>query len=83
MFDSSIKAKILVYFQFCFAHDTARVIQCLIQFGSEDQRNIVFDELKGIADYGISQSMWCTEFVHQGRKQDYPLVFSFGKFCIL
>ena len=35
-------------FQFCFAHDTARVIQCLIQFGSEDQRTIVFDELKGM-----------------------------------
>ena len=39
----------LLYFQFCFAHDTARVIQCLIQFGTEEQRNIVFDELKGIA----------------------------------
>ena len=36
-----------VFLQFCFAHDTARVIQCLIQFGTPEQRDIVFEELKG------------------------------------
>jgi len=29
------------------AHDSTRVLQCLIQFGSEEQRKAVFDELKG------------------------------------
>lgn len=32
--------------EFCFAHDTARVVQCLIQFGSPEQREKVFEELK-------------------------------------
>ncbi|KAL4236270.1 hypothetical protein ACF0H5_004657 [Mactra antiquata] len=32
--------------EFCFAHDTARVIQCLIQHGSPEHRESVFDELK-------------------------------------
>ncbi|XP_069783488.1 pumilio homolog 3 [Narcine bancroftii] len=30
-----------------FAHDTARVIQCYLQFGDEKQRHEVFEELKG------------------------------------
>ncbi|XP_052775179.1 pumilio homolog 3-like [Mya arenaria] len=33
--------------EFCFAHDTARVVQCLIQYGSTDHREMVFEELKG------------------------------------
>lgn len=32
--------------EFCFAHDTARVVQCLIQHGTAAQRDIVFKELK-------------------------------------
>ncbi|KAK3606156.1 hypothetical protein CHS0354_010789 [Potamilus streckersoni] len=32
--------------QFCFAHDTARVVQCLIQHGTPEQREHVFEELK-------------------------------------
>uniref|UniRef100_A0A673KL02 PUM-HD domain-containing protein n=1 Tax=Sinocyclocheilus rhinocerous TaxID=307959 RepID=A0A673KL02_9TELE len=30
-----------------FAHDSTRVLQCFIQFGSDEQRQEVFDELKG------------------------------------
>lgn len=30
-----------------FAHDSVRVLQCFIQFGSHEQRQEVFDELKG------------------------------------
>jgi len=37
-----------VPFQFCFAHDTARVIQALIQHGTPEHRETVFDELKGM-----------------------------------
>ncbi|XP_062611509.1 pumilio homolog 3-like [Saccostrea cucullata] len=32
--------------EFAFAHDTARVLQCLIQYGSPEQREIVFQEIK-------------------------------------
>ncbi|KAL3869283.1 hypothetical protein ACJMK2_041986 [Sinanodonta woodiana] len=32
--------------QFCFAHDTARVVQCLIQHGTPEQKEHVFEELK-------------------------------------
>ncbi|KAL5022834.1 hypothetical protein ScPMuIL_001989 [Solemya velum] len=32
--------------QYVFAHDTARVLQCLIQHGSLDQKDQVFDEIK-------------------------------------
>ncbi|XP_060575249.1 pumilio homolog 3-like [Ruditapes philippinarum] len=32
--------------EFCFAHDTARVIQCLIQYGTPEHRERVFEELK-------------------------------------
>ena len=32
--------------QLIFAHDTSRVIECLIQFGNEKQKSGVFDELK-------------------------------------
>lgn len=35
-------------FQFCFAHDTARVVQCLIQYGTPEHRETVFEELKGM-----------------------------------
>ena len=34
--------------EFCYAHDTARVIQCLINYGSPEQKEQVFEELKGI-----------------------------------
>lgn len=30
-----------------FAHDSVRVLQCFIQFGSHEQRRVVFEELKG------------------------------------
>uniref|UniRef100_A0A7N8WJQ8 Pumilio RNA-binding family member 3 n=1 Tax=Mastacembelus armatus TaxID=205130 RepID=A0A7N8WJQ8_9TELE len=33
--------------QMAYAHDSVRVIQCFIQFGSHEQRQQVFDELKG------------------------------------
>ncbi|KAG7235619.1 hypothetical protein INR49_002429 [Caranx melampygus] len=32
--------------QMAFAHDSVRVLQCFIQFGSHEQRREVFDELK-------------------------------------
>nr|XP_020456725.1 pumilio homolog 3 isoform X2 [Monopterus albus] len=32
--------------QMAFAHDSVRVLQCFIQFGSHEQRQEVFDELK-------------------------------------
>ncbi|TNN86389.1 Pumilio 3 [Liparis tanakae] len=33
--------------QMAFAHDSVRVLQCFIQFGSHEQRQEVFEELKG------------------------------------
>ena len=30
-----------------FAHDSVRVLQCFLQFGSHEQRQVVFEELKG------------------------------------
>lgn len=33
--------------QMAFAHDSVRVLQCFIQFGSHEQRQVVFEELKG------------------------------------
>lgn len=30
-----------------FAHDSVRVLQCFIQFGSHEQRQEVFEEVKG------------------------------------
>lgn len=30
-----------------FAHDSVRVLQCFIQFGSHEQRKEVLEELKG------------------------------------
>lgn len=30
-----------------FAHDSVRVLQCFIQFGSHEQRQETFEELKG------------------------------------
>uniref|UniRef100_A0A3Q3WLU0 PUM-HD domain-containing protein n=1 Tax=Mola mola TaxID=94237 RepID=A0A3Q3WLU0_MOLML len=32
--------------QIAFAHDSVRVLQCFIQFGSHDQRQLVYEELK-------------------------------------
>ncbi|XP_048763203.2 pumilio homolog 3-like isoform X2 [Ostrea edulis] len=32
--------------EFAFAHDTARVLQCLIQYGSPTQRDVVYQEIK-------------------------------------
>ena len=31
-----------------FAHDTSRVVECLVQYGNEKEKNIVFDELKSV-----------------------------------
>lgn len=42
-------------FQFCFAHDTARVVQCLIQYGTPEHRETVFEELKGKFAIAIQQ----------------------------
>ena len=39
-------------YQFAFAHDTARVLQCLIQYGSPEQKDSVYQEVKG------SHSAW-------------------------
>lgn len=33
--------------QMAFAHDSVRVLQCFLQFGSHEQRQLVFEELKG------------------------------------
>lgn len=30
-----------------FAHDTSRVIQCLIKYGTQEHKNAIFEELKG------------------------------------
>ncbi|OPL20643.1 pumilio domain-containing protein, partial [Mytilus galloprovincialis] len=32
--------------EFAFAHDTARVLQCLVQHGSPGQKDEVFEEVK-------------------------------------
>ena len=38
-----------VYFiiKMAFAHDTVRVIECLMQYGNENQRTTIFTELEG------------------------------------
>ncbi|XP_041360109.1 pumilio homolog 3-like [Gigantopelta aegis] len=33
-------------YEFALAHDTARVVQCLVQFGSNEQRTSIMEELK-------------------------------------
>lgn len=38
---------LLFCLQMAFAHDSVRVLQCFIQFGSHEQRQEVFEELKG------------------------------------
>ncbi len=35
-----------MFYQLIFAHDTCRVIECLVQYGNEKQKNTVFDETK-------------------------------------
>lgn len=37
----------LSWLQMAFAHDSVRVLQCFIQFGSHEQRQEVFEEIKG------------------------------------
>lgn len=36
----------MLFEKVAFAHDTVRVIECLIQYGNENHRNAVFSELK-------------------------------------
>ncbi|XP_078425454.1 pumilio homolog 3 [Cetorhinus maximus] len=55
-----------------FAHDSARVIQCYVQFGDEKQRQEAFDELKGhLVD--LSKSKYgrhvVKKFLMYGNKQ--------------
>ena len=35
------------YFQLIYAHDTSRVIQCLMKYGLQEHKNALFEELKG------------------------------------
>lgn len=37
------------FLQIAFAHDSTRVIQCYIQYGTEEQRKQAFEELRGIS----------------------------------
>lgn len=34
--------------QLVFAHDTVRVIQCCVKYGTEDQRKAIFEEIRGM-----------------------------------
>ncbi|XP_056875712.1 pumilio homolog 3 isoform X1 [Takifugu flavidus] len=43
--------------QMAFAHDSVRVLQCFIQFGSHEQRRVVFEELKDDI-IGLSKSQY-------------------------
>lgn len=38
---------VLSFLQMAFAHDAVRVLQCYIQFSNHEQRQEVFEELKG------------------------------------
>lgn len=38
---------ILYLLQLSVKHDTARVVQCCLKYGSRDQRTSLFNELKG------------------------------------
>lgn len=57
--------------QIAFAHDSTRVIQCLIQYGSEEQRKWAFEELQGIGNkqcvYLIIKSL-----VFPRNAEEYP-----------
>ncbi len=33
--------------QLIFAHDTSRVIQCLMKYGTQEDKTAVFEELRG------------------------------------
>ena len=44
--------------QLSLKHDTARVIQCCLKFGSPEQRTIVFTELKGARASGSRGWGW-------------------------
>lgn len=49
--------------QMAFAHDSVRVLQCFLQFGSHEQRQLVFEELKGkqaaFAASSTTTFVWC------------------------
>ena len=34
-------------FQFVMAHDTSRIIQCLLKFGTAEQKAAIFEEVQG------------------------------------
>ena len=36
-----------MFLQLIFAHDTSRVIQCLMKYGMQEQKDALFHELKG------------------------------------
>uniref|UniRef100_A0A672LSQ7 PUM-HD domain-containing protein n=1 Tax=Sinocyclocheilus grahami TaxID=75366 RepID=A0A672LSQ7_SINGR len=62
-----------------FAHDSTRVLQCFIQFGSDEQRQEVFDELKEHL-VELSKSKYARnivkKFLMYGSKQQVGAVMS-------
>uniref|UniRef100_A0A674PD07 Pumilio RNA-binding family member 3 n=1 Tax=Takifugu rubripes TaxID=31033 RepID=A0A674PD07_TAKRU len=52
----------LVDVKMAFAHDSVRVLQCFIQFGSHEQRRVVFEELKDDI-IGLSKSQYGSHVV--------------------
>ncbi|CAH1774282.1 unnamed protein product [Owenia fusiformis] len=53
--------------QMIFAHDTARVVQCLMKYGSVEHRNFVFEELKDDV-VAMSKSKYSKFFVKKMLK---------------
>lgn len=46
-YTSVLAVRSMTRVQVIFRHDAARVVQCCIQFGTPEQRNAIFEELKG------------------------------------
>ncbi|KAL0965721.1 hypothetical protein UPYG_G00284870 [Umbra pygmaea] len=64
-----------------YAHDSTRVLQCFIQFGNENQREMVFDELKG-GFVELSKSKYAKNIVKKflmygGKKHVASVIESF------
>ena len=44
----TLRVVFVFYVQLVYAHDTSRIIQCLMKYGAQEHKNAVFEELKGI-----------------------------------
>lgn len=70
-FESLSVKKLIIFFlflQLIVIHDSARVIQCMVQYGSDQQRETIFEEIKSkliisaTVRYNLTSSKLCFSF---------------------